>query len=397
MKTAINTSRFICRFLACWALFAAFSLSIAQAVEPESWLGLPVTFVDDGYTYHGGPARGLRDIKLHTTDPIQVNKGWVKPDWGAWITGGKTNRVRLDAEEIVAKPSALLRLGMVDGKTTHKLTGLHFTRLKLLLGANSITLPEGEMEFAEDGTLSHIRLAIDSFAKFDVVPKEGKLTVLMQTTGMWKWNVLSAVRFDTLVAQGDITDDGVTFDKIGGTGDGGSMEGVVRLTVTDKFQFDGDIELDKLKSADLLSRFFAGHTVQGALTAKVKFSAQGESLADAAKAVTASGTYHLHSGSIDRLGVLEGLRRATSGPAGGGLTKFLELDGSFSGATGKATSVTIRRLDGGAMQGSGSFQIANDGSLRGNLAAAIKLPNGDSKSRAMALGGRVNAPDLIVP
>ncbi len=213
----------------------------------------------------------------------------------------------------------------------------------------------------------------------------------------WKWDVLPALHFDSIVAQGDLNDDRLLLDKIGATGDGGSTEGFVRLTVTDKFAVDGDLKLDKLDAPDVLTRMYAGHTVQGTLSANVKIAANADSLAELGKNMTASGTYSLRSGSIDRFGLLEGLRRDQSGSAGGGLTKFVALDGSFSGGVGKPSSVSIRRLDGGALQGSGSFQIGLESQLRGNVAASIKLPNGDSKSRALVLTGAVNAPTLMVP
>jgi hypothetical protein len=194
-----------------------------------------------------------------------------------------------------------------------------------------------------------------------------------------------------------LSDDRLLLDKIGGTGDGGSMDGLVRLTVTDKFMVDGEVKLDKLDSVEVLKRLYPGHTVQGVLSANVKIAASGASLAALGAGMTSSGTYSLHSGSIDRFGLLEGLRRQESGPAGGGLTKFVSLDGGFSGGVGKASAISMRRLDGGAMQGSGSFQIALDGQLRGNVSASIKLPNGDSKSRALVLTGKVNSPTLMVP
>ncbi len=165
-----------------------------------------------------------------------------------------------------------------------------------------------------------------------MTPHEGKLAVLVQLNS-WKWDVLSALRFDNIVAQGDLNDDRLLLDKIGGTGDGGSMEGTVQLTV-DKFAIDGAVKLDKLDAPDVLTRMYAGHTVQGTLTANVKIAASADTLADLGKKMTSSGTYSLHSGSIDRFGLLEGLRREQSGSAGGGLTKFGTLDGSFSGSVG---------------------------------------------------------------
>jgi hypothetical protein len=369
---------------------------VAQGGSPESWLGLPVTYVENGYTFHPWPAQALKDVKIHTPDPILIAKAWVTPDWNAWMTGGKTNRVRIEADEIVARPSSLIRLGSFDGKSTHKITGVRFAKLKLLMGATSITLPSGEMDFAEDGTMSHLRITTEQGMRFDVTPHEDKLAILVQLTN-WKWDVLSALRFDSVVAQGDVSDDRVLLDKIGGTGDGGSVEGLVRLTVTDAFAVDGELKLDKLDSVEVLKRLYPGHTVQGSLTASVKIAASAASLEELGKNMTSSGSYSLRSGSIDRFGLLEGLRRQDSGPAGGGLTKFVTLDGTFAGGVGKPSSVVMRRIDGGAMQGSGSFQVSLENKLRGNVSASIKLPNGDSKTRALVLTGAVNAPTLMVP
>ncbi|MEC5386325.1 hypothetical protein VVD49_11370 [Uliginosibacterium sp. H3] len=378
-------------------VFANFLWSgVAQGGSPETWLGLPVTYVEDGYTFHPWPAQALKDMKIHTPDPILVAKAWVTPDWNAWITSGKTNRVRIEADEIVARPSSLLRLGSFDGKSTHKITGVRFAKLKLLMGATAIALPSGEMDFAEDGTLTHLRIATEQGMRFDVTPHGDKLTILAQLTN-WKWDVLPALRFESVVAQGEINDDRILFDKIGGTGDGGSVEGLVRLTVTDAFAVDGELKLDKLNSVEVLKRIYAGHTVQGLLMANVKIAASAPSLSDLSKNMTASGTYSLRSGSVDRFGLLEGLRRQESGPAGGGLTKFVSLDGTFAGGVGKPSSVTMRRIDGGAMQGSGSFQVSLENKLRGNVTASIKLPNGDTKTRALVLTGAVNAPTLMVP
>ncbi|MDB5800932.1 MAG: hypothetical protein JWL63_1871 [Rhodocyclales bacterium] len=368
----------------------------ARGASPESWLGLPVTYVESGYTFHPWPAQALRDVKIHTPDPILIAKAWVTPDWAAWITGGKTNRVRIEADEIVARPSSLVRLGVFDGKSTHKITAVRFAKLKLLMGTSAVVLPAGEMEFAEDGTLTHLRVTTEQGMRFDVTPHEGKLGVLVQLNS-WKWDVLSALRFDNIVAQGDLNDERLLLDKIGGTGDGGSVEGMVRLTVTDKFAIDGEVKLDKLTAADVLTRLYPGHTVQGTLSANVKIVASADTLAELGKNMTSSGTYNLRSGSIDRFGLLEGLRRQESGPAGGGLTKFVSLDGGFSGGVGKPSAISIRRLDGGALQGSGSFQIGLESQLRGNVSASIKLPNGDSKSRSLVLTGKVNSPTLMVP
>ncbi|MFT3736167.1 MAG: hypothetical protein QM776_14290 [Rhodocyclaceae bacterium] len=386
------------RLLAVFALAVLLTVLIpTKAASPESWLGLPVTFVEDGYGFNPWPAKVIKDIKVHTPDPVTMNKGWVTPDWAAWITGGKTNRIQLEVDEIVAKPSSLLRFGTVDGKTTRKVTSLKFAKLKLLLGNTSISLPAGRMEFAEDGTLKRATIDIEQLVTLEAAPVDGKLVTFFKT-GNWKWGVLAGLRFDQVVAQGSISDDTILFDKIGATGLGGSVEGVVSIAVTDGFAVAGDLQLDKMSAHDLLSGFFAGHTVQGTVTAKAKFSAAAKTLEELEKAVvTASGSYSAKSGSIDRFGLLEGIKRPNSGSAGGGLTRFQTLEGTFSGVTGKSAAVSIRRLDGNNLQGSSSFQVSPEGKLQGTVSGSLRLPNGEVKARSMLLGGTVKAPDVVVP
>ncbi len=149
-------------FSAALLVVAHFAFSgVAQGASPEAWLGLPVTYIANGYTFHPWPAQALRNVEVHTPDPIMIAKAWVTPDWAAWITGGKTNRVRIEADEIVARPSSLIRLGSFDGKSTHKITAVRFAKLKLLMGTSAVVLPAGEMEFAEDGTMTHLRITTE--------------------------------------------------------------------------------------------------------------------------------------------------------------------------------------------------------------------------------------------
>ncbi len=88
-----------------------------------------------------------------------IAKAWVTPDWAAWITGGKTNRVHIEADEIVARPSSLARLGLIDGKSTHKITAVRFARLKLLVGATAQShCPQEKWSLPKMARMTHLRV-----------------------------------------------------------------------------------------------------------------------------------------------------------------------------------------------------------------------------------------------
>ncbi|HEX5127964.1 MAG TPA: hypothetical protein VFW00_14555 [Rhodocyclaceae bacterium] len=387
----------IANLLIAVAALAMFPLpsSAATGAQAESWLGLPVTFKDRGYALHPWPAIELQDLKILTAEAITVNHAWVSPDWAEWITTAKTSRLRLQADQIVARPAALARLGLIDGKSTRKLTSVRFAKLKLLIGTGSLDLPAGEMEFAPDGTLRRIKMQLGEKVTIDAVPKDGKLNVTLNT-GQWKWEALPVFTFDNLVAEGEISDDQILFDRIGANADGGVVSGVIHITVPDKFALDGEIKLNGVDARDVLGRLYPRHTVLGNLYAVVKLASSADSFDGLGKELTTSGSYEIREGSIDRMGLMEGLHKVGPGPAGGGLTRFVKLTGTFSGSTQHPASVSIQHLDGGAMQGSGGFTVTSDGNLKGSMAASMRMPTGETTSRSMALTGSVDAPTLTV-
>lgn len=385
------------------SLYLASALSVlailpqaaSAAAEKETWLGLPVEFASQDYAFKGGVAIELAKVKVQTTTPIEMERAWVTPDWADWITQFRTSRVRVQTGEVIARPSSLSRLGVIDGPSTHKVTRLEFTSLKLLFGTTPLVLPAGEMRFGADGALSVIRIKQEGGINLELSPREGgKLAVLLQT-GTFKWPVLPAFVFDSVVAQGEISDDNLLIDKIGTSGDGGSINGVLHVVSAGKFLLEGELNMQSLRARDVISRLYPRSTVEGFLSGSFKLNASADSFDGLASAVTISGgTYVLKNGSIDRFGILEGMRRSGSGVVGGGMVRFESLGGKFSGRTGEPAQADFQGLSSGALRGSSAFTVLPDGTLRGFVNGSMALPGGELVSRRFDLSGKVDAPSL---
>lgn len=374
------------------ALAAPLALAAAAA---ESWLGLQVTYADRGYAFTPWPAIELRKVTIRTAQEINIGRAWVTPDWAEWLTSLRTNRIKVRTDEVTATPAALARLGTIDGKSSHKVSTLAFDRLKLRLGDGTLDLPAGEMDFAPDGTLAHVRIRMGDKLTFEAAPAGDKLNVLVQA-GQLKWAGLPVFLFDSVAAQGVLDDQQLVLDRIGANGDGGAVSGRLRLTLTDRYVMDGELKLASLRARDFLSRTYPRTTVQGDLNALVKFAGAGTTFEELGASLTSSGTFVIKAGAIDRLGLLEGMRKASAGPAGGGLTRFETLEGGFSAPAGKPVSVSIRRMDAGAMHSSGAFVLTDDGQVRGNMSGTLRLPGGEVSTRGFSLTGKVDSPTLEV-
>ncbi|MDP5240881.1 hypothetical protein Q9Q94_15165 [Uliginosibacterium sp. 31-16] len=365
------------------------------AVEKkETWLGLPVEFASQEYAIKGGVAVELSKLKVQTATPIEVERAWVTPDWADWITKFRMSRVRVEAGEVVARPSSLARLGLVDGPSTRKVTRLEFTSLKLLFGTSPLLLPGGEMRFAPDGALSIIKIKYEGGINLELSPREGgKLAVLVQS-GALKWPVLPGFSFDSVVAQGEITDDNLLIDKIGANGDGGSVSGMLHMVSAGKLLLEGEIKMESLRARDVINRLYPRSTVDGLLSGSFKLDASADSFEGLASSVAVNGTYTIKNGSLDRFGLLEGMRRSGSGVVGGGLIRFDSLSGKFGGRTGEPAQADFQGLTSGALRGSSSFSVQQDGRLKGVVHGSLTLPGGENVSRSFELSGKVDAPTM---
>lgn len=375
--------------------FLALPGQAGAAPEKESWLGLPVDSLDKGYAFKGGVAVELSKVKIQTTVPIEIGQAWITPDWGDWITEFRTSRVRVATTEIVARPSSLSRLGIVDGPSSRIVTKIEFSGLKLLLGTSSIVLPAGEMRFKPDGTLAVIRVKYENGSMVELAPKEGgKLSVLAQA-GTFKWSVLPAFSFNGVVAQGQMTDDAVELEKIGAASNMGSVSGSLRLTAVGKYFAEGNFRMESVHIDDVVSRLYlARSAVTGFVAGNFKLSATGDTLDLLAQSVTIDGDYELRNGVIDKFGLMEGLRKNSPGLAGGGEVRFDRVTGKFSARTGQPVQADFQGLSSGALRGSANFSVQPNGVLKGSTFGSLVLPGGENISRNFDLSGTVTSPTL---
>ncbi len=379
------------------SLLAAVALSAVHAAPPdkESWLGLPVEYASQGYAFKGGAVVEMKQVKVQTATPIEISRAWVSPDWADWVTEFRTNRVRVEAGEITARPSSLARLGSVDGPSTKIITRMSFTGMKLLFGSKTLSLPAGEMQFKGDGTLNLIRVSMESGVNLELSPRDGgKLGILVQTA-RFNWPVLPAFRFEAIAAQGEIGDDSLLIDRIGANGDGGAMGGELRLTAVDQFQLEGELTMTSLRAQEVLGRLYPRPTVSGVLSGSFKLSANGDTLESLAKTLVVEGEYALKSGMIDRFGLLEGMRRSTPGVVGGGLLRIDQISGKFKGAAAAPAQVDFKDLKAGALRGAADIVVEPDARLKGRVRGSMVFPGGETSARSFELSGKVDAPTLI--
>lgn len=377
-------------------LISAVSLSALAAAESYLWLGLPAGFKAKEYAFRSGPAVELQKVQIQTVQPIQVGRVWLMPDWGAWLSEFNTHAVRAEADEIVATPAALMRLGLSDGPSSRRITRLHFERLKLVLAATTLDIPAGDMEFSADATLSRIRVNLGEGVQVMFVPGNGKLGLAIQTERL-SLKALPALLFDNVLAQGVIDDEGILLDKIGANGDGGALSGMLKISLAaDKASLTGGLEFKGLRIKDLLDRAYPRHVLDGLLNGNMKIKASAATLVGLKDAPTQlGGDFTLKTGSIDRFGLLEGMRKNDSGVVGGGLVRYDVLTGSFSGATGAKASVSFNDLNNGALRGRGHFTVSPEGNLSGAIGGSLRLPNNDVVTHNFVLEGKVSAPVLV--
>jgi hypothetical protein len=157
---------------------------------------------------------------------------------------------------------------------------------------------------------------------------------------------------------------------------------------------EGDLNMSSLRIRDVLNRLYKRSAVEGFVSGNFKLNATADTFEGLASDVTVNGTYVLKNGSIDRFGLMEGLRKSSGGVAGGGLQRFEQINGKFSGRTGVPAQADFQGLSSGALRGSGAFTVGPEGKLKGSVSGSFALTGGELLSKRFDLSGNVDAPSL---
>ncbi|WP_172198866.1 hypothetical protein [Niveibacterium sp. COAC-50] len=347
--------------------------TLRQRVEQDAanWLGEPVKVGRVGVAFHPWPVFELGDIQIGEGGTSHIDRAFGGPDWFRWVTS-QPQRLRVALNGGSLQPSLLARLsGLESPGRVWRLKEVQVDALSVPVGKAVIADLSGAFLFSGDGKWESARLK----------PKEVAVTYELQVQD---GNILASViapefkygetKLDNVLISGRMGLNGMDDAQFSANWLGGAIKGVVSLDFLSRVAVKGQFKVDALSFDQLAALMDTQSLVSGRVSGPMTLSGEADSLADLASASKWTGNYAIADGSINRIDLVEAMRRSGNAPISGGVTRFNVMEGTVVREPGKGVRLEIRRLDAGALSASGRVQVDTEGVVRGALRSEVKTP-----------------------
>jgi len=347
--------------------------TLRQRVEQDAanWLGEPVKVGRVGVAFHPWPVFELGDIQIGEGGTSRIDRALGGPDWFRWVTS-QPQRLHVALQGGTLQPSLLARLsGLESPGRVWRLKEVQVDAISLPIGKLALADLSGAFRFSGDGQWESARLK----------PKEGAVTyeIQVQDGSIVASVIAPEVKFgetklDNVLISGRLGLNGMDDAQFSANCLGGAVKGVMSLDFLSRVALKGQLKVDALSFDQLAGLLDAPSLVSGRVSGPIVVGGEADSLADLASATKWSGNFSIADGAINRIDLVEAMRRAGNSPISGGVTRFNVMEGAFAREPGKGVRLEIRRLDAGALSASGRVQIDGEGVVRGALRSEVKTP-----------------------
>ncbi|MCX9155118.1 hypothetical protein OPU71_03170 [Niveibacterium sp. 24ML] len=347
--------------------------TLRQRVERDAaaWLGEPVRVGNVGVGFRPWPVFELSDIQIGEGGVSQISRAWSGPDWFHWMTS-QPQRLSVSMRGATVHPSLLMRLaGLESPGRVWRLKEIQLEDLAVPIGVVRVEGLTGSMAFAGDGKWESARLKnAEGTVTYEMSAQDGGVSA----------NVIAPefaygdTKVQNFLLSGKLGLTSLVGGQFGANWLGGALKGSLDLDLSKSVSLKGQVKLDAVGFEPLAALLKGAGVVQGRLSGSAALSGEADSIAALAKGLRWAGSYSVADGAINRLDLLEAMRRQGNAPISGGVTRFGLMEGGFVYEPAKGAKLEIRRLDAGALSATGRLQVDAEGNAKGALRSEVRTP-----------------------
>lgn len=226
--------------------------------------------------------------------------------------------------------------------------------------------------------------------KVTLIPEAADLKVALDAHD-WQPPIGAAVVFDTLSAEGTVSDHALQFDQITADLHGGKLKASLTADWSAIWQITGSFELDKVRLQEVTSAFSPALQMKGHVNASGNYTMTSEDLAHLVDQPQVNARFEASNGYLGGIDLVRALHSGT-GQSVGGTTRFDRFTGNLTLANGHYQYRQLS-LDGGQLKASGEFDILADQSLTGKVNSQLNIKNRPMQAN-YNLSGKVGSVSL---
>jgi TolA protein len=310
------------------------------------------------------PHLRLEGVSIGSEGQIRVSRINAAGDLGNLFSDKKVFKsIELDSPVVTEEGLGWILLGKALGRD---MVFGQVSALNASLESKNGSLPAFDAKLQFDGEGAWQTIALESMDKnlsLDLVPKGPSVQFDVKARS-FKIPFGSALTLDEMVAKGTADRSGLSLTEFKGFAYGGTLSGNASLKWGANWSLSGELNAKQIDTARLVPELMDGGRLEG----KAAYVLQAPEATKLFAAPHLEGNFVIPRGTL--LGV--DLGSVLQGGRARGDTKFTDLTGSFVHDRG-ATQLRQVHLVEGAMSASGMVDVDADNSVRGRLAADMKL------------------------
>lgn len=358
-------------------------------------VGQPVSIASVGASFFPGPALVLTQVSMGTGSDgggVTISEMRAVPSIGAFFTGRKSfSRVTLRGTQVPMAQLGRVASGLSAAGQSRVFSVGRLDLDVMTLALRDITFQDysGRAELAPDGSLKQMNLqSKDGTMSIQVGPgatATDPTQVLVKGQG-WKSGEGSPFVFDSLEINGRLSGTRFVAEKIEGRIFGGVVQGQLQLDWSGGMLVAGDVNVDYMNAPQLASALGSGSvSVEGPVSARVRFRAAGESWNAIAGKVPLEGNFLAKSGVVNGLDFVEAVRRGNKLATRGGATRYEQMVGKFRW-DGGILQLSDIDLSSGPVRATGSVAVLKGGNLTGSISVALQSSASTTRTPVSVVG-----------
>lgn len=333
-------------------------------------LGAPVSIGTMRYELFPSAQLTLERVTIGKLQDIKISTLYV-PVGPIGLVSGARSFDTIEGKGVNVETSALAAINKwADGAKADPEVRIAHLKLRQVKIATQTETPTFDVDatLGARGELQKATLSADK-ARLDLTPKDKSWSVAL-TASDWKPFVGPRIEFGELEVTGIITGDRADISAIKGRVAGGALSGQMKLDWSGALQATGDLKLEGVRLAGLMPMFTRGFSAAGTLGINANYALSGDSVKTLFDAARVEGAFVVESGELNNVDIVRAIQGARAGGQRGGKTRFDKLSGTVQ-VNGARTSYRQLQLNSGPMNASGAVDVADGGTLSGNVNAEL--------------------------
>jgi len=317
----------------------------------------------------------LQNVKVGTTQDVKIDKILLSPEFGSVFSDVKTIRkVEVQsatvAEEVLSRLPKWLEASVAD--KTLQIGHVVVKAIKLDSHAAKVSPFDADLQLTQEGAIDKAVLSSnDGKLNVELVPHDNQIDIALNAAKGWIPPFGPQIEFTDLTVKAVATRNHIRVENFEALLYGGAARGHAAIVWGGPWSIEGDVATERIDMRELMEVFTREAKSTGQLESKFRYAMSSQTLATLFDSPNVEGSFGVKKGDVDGVDLVRALQARGRGVTQGGATRFEEITGIMTLASGRYQYRNLK-LSSGLLVANGAFDVQPNKDVSGRIAVELQ-------------------------